>query len=293
VITVLLNSTAGAAGKADPDAIGKLFRAAGHDVRLEVLRDGQNLADAARAAATHASIVVAAGGDGTVSAAAAALAGSGASLGVLPLGTLNHFARDLHIPLDLEKAVATIVGGRVDAVDVGRVNDRVFVNNSSIGLYPDIVSLREQLRAQGHRKWPAFVLATARVLRSSRSVLVRMTAHGRETVRPTPFVFVGNNEYAVDGIGLGRRDTLAGGRLFVYLTPRLPARALPLLLVKALAGRAVKSGAFEIVATTEVWIDMPRARAIQVSIDGEVVTMTTPLHYQIDRRVLNVLIPPD
>ena len=115
---------------------------------------------AARTASARASIVVAAGGDGTISSVAAAVIDSPAALGVLPLGTLNHFAKDLHIPLDLAGAIAVVAAGHVGHVDVGQVNERVFVNNSSIGIYPSIVEEREALRRRGHRKWPAMALAT-------------------------------------------------------------------------------------------------------------------------------------
>jgi diacylglycerol kinase family enzyme len=235
---------------------------------------------------------VAAGGDGTVSRVAAGLIGTSAVLGVLPLGTLNHFAKDCHIPLDLKRAVATIVAGNVESVDVGWVNDHVFVNGSSIGIYPSILELREQLRRQGHRKWAAFALATMRVLRHYRGVFVRIEASdGEHPVWRTPFVFVGNNEYEVEGIRLGSRATLSGGRLYVYLAPRVRTRELPMLLVRALLGRARQSGAFQITSAVELWIDTPHARRVRVAFDGELTKMTTPLHYRAGPGALKVIRP--
>jgi diacylglycerol kinase family enzyme len=291
MVTVLLNPAAAGAGTHKED-FAELFRAAGSDALIVELGRGQDPAEAARAAGARASIVVAAGGDGTVSRVANGLIGTRAVLGVLPLGTLNHFAKDLRIPLDLEKAVATIASGRVGSIDVGRVNDRVFLNNSSIGIYPSIIDAREELRRQGHRKWAAFALATFRVLRRHRGVLVRIEAGGRQSARRTPFVFVGNNEYEVDGIRLGGRARLNGGRLFAYLTPRVRARELPMLLAMALVGRVRQSGAFEIVSATELWIDTPRARRVRIALDGEITTMITPLHYRTCPAVLKVLLPP-
>src|SRR5439155_24756807 len=107
---------------------------------------------------------------------AAGLIDTPAALGVLPLGTLNHFAKDLGIPLNLEHAVATIAARRIGTIDVGSVNGRVFVNNASIGMYPSIIEMREELRRQGHRRWPAMALAVFRVLRNYRGVLVRIEA---------------------------------------------------------------------------------------------------------------------
>src|SRR5215207_1701290 len=145
-IVVVLNARAGnASGDARIDTrIGELFGAAGSRAEIVVLQAGQSPADAARAAKEHADIVVAAGGDGTVSGVAAVVAGSDAALGVLPLGTLNHFAKDLGIPLDLAKAAAVVAARHIRRVDVGRVNDRVFINNASIGVYPGIVEKREE-----------------------------------------------------------------------------------------------------------------------------------------------------
>ena len=270
-----------------------LFRALGCAAEIIQLRAGQDPTDAAREASTRVSIVVAGGGDGTVSGVAAGIIGSPAALGILPLGTLNHFAKDLRIPLDLPQAVAVVAARHLARVDVGQVNDRVFINNSSIGLYPGIVEEREALRRQGHRKWPAMAIATFRVLRRYRGVTVRIDVDGHQRIWRTPFVFVGNDEYAIDGIRLGARERLDQGKLFVYLAPRARTRDLPMLLAKALVGRAGQSGAFEIVAATELTIDTGRARRIRVALDGEVITMSTPLRYRTCPGALQVVVPRD
>ena len=293
MITVVWNAAGGGAGQPRlATQVADLLSAAGCEPHIVVLRNGQSSVEAARAAGARTPVVVAAGGDGTVSGVAAGLVGTSTVLGVLPLGTLNHFAKDLHIPLDLEEAVATIAGGRVASIDVGQVNDRVFVNNSSIGIYPSVLEVREELRRAGHGKWPAMALATVRVLRHYRGVLVRVTADGRQAVWRTPFVFVGNNEYTLEGTHLGGRTTLDAGRLFAYLAPRVRARELPMLLVRALLGRARPSEAFEIVSAPELWVDTLHARRIRVALDGEITTMTTPLHYRIWPGALRVLLPP-
>jgi diacylglycerol kinase family enzyme len=291
LVTILLNPATAGAFTLKEDIV-ELFRAAGSDALIVELGRGQDPAEAARTASARTSIVVAAGGDGTVSRVANGLIGTPAALGVLPLGTLNHFAKDLGIPLDLEKAVATIAARRVGSIDVGQVNDRVFLNNSSIGIYPSIIEARDELRRRGHRKWAAFALATFRVLRRHRGVLVRIEANGRQSAWRTPFVFVGNNEYEVDGIRLGSRARLDGARLFAYLTPRVRTRELPMLLARALLGRVRESGAFEIVSAAELWIDTPKASRVRVALDGEITTMTTPLHYRTCPAALKVLLPP-
>jgi diacylglycerol kinase family enzyme len=293
-IAVLLNPDAGtASGRPKMAAeLAQMFHALGREAEIVELPRGEDPLEASRSASTRFTIVVAAGGDGTVCGVAAGLAGAPAALGILPLGTLNHFARDLRIPLDLQKAVAVVAAGHTARVDAGLVNGSIFVNNSSIGIYPSIVDAREALRSHGHRKWPAMAIATVQVLRRYRGVKVTVEIDGRRHTRRTPFVFVGNNEYTIDGIRLGTRARLDEGTLFVYLAPRVRARDLPLLLAKALAGRARQSGEFEIVRAGELWIDKSRAgRAQHVALDGEVRIMNTPLHYQARPGALRVVVP--
>jgi diacylglycerol kinase family enzyme len=294
-IAVILNASAGTAS-GHPQIVselGDLFHASGCDAGIIELRAGEDVKKAARDASARAAIVVAAGGDGTVSSVANGIFGSESALGVLPLGTLNHFAKDLHIPLDPRQAVAVLAAGHLERVDVGQVNDRVFVNNSSIGVYPDIVQERELLRRQGRRKWSAMSIATLRVLRRYHGVTVRMDMDGRQKNWRTPFVLIGNNEYAIDGIRLGSRARVDRGKLFIYVAPRARTRDLPVLFAKALAGRARESGAFEIVAATELTIDTRTARWISVAVDGEVTRMTTPLSYRTCPGELQVVVPAD
>ena len=211
----------------------------------------------------------------------------------LPLGTLNHFARDLGLPLGLKQAVTAIAGGRSVAVDVGRLNDRTFLNNASIGVYPNIVELRDELQRLGHGRLGALVSATGKVLRTYRGVSAALTSESGRWAGRTPFVFVGNNEYTVDGPKLGGRHSLTSGRIAVYVTPRLRSRQLPRLFARALAGRALRSGSFEVFVTPRLDIELPAAARVRVALDGEIVTLTTPLHFRSDPLALNVLCPGD
>lgn len=294
-IAVIVNPRAGtAAGHPRIAAeMTDLFRAAGSDVDVIELGEGQDLTKVAREASTRATIVTAAGGDGTVNSVAAGVVDSQAALGVLPLGTLNHFARDLHIPFDLPKAVAVVVAGHIGRVDVGEVNGALFLNNSSIGVYPSIVEEREALRRRGHRKWPAMAIATVQVLGRYRGVRVTIEVDGLRRTWRTPFVFIGNNAYQIDGLRLGERARLDEGKLFVYLSPQLRAHQLPLLLAKALIGRARRSGDFEILPAAELWIGTSKVRRQRVALDGEVEPMHTPLHYRTRPKALRVVVPGD
>jgi diacylglycerol kinase family enzyme len=293
VITVILNPAAGARHHDDlAPHLTELFGAAGIPVRIASFGSGGLVADAVKAAAEAGDdAVVAAGGDGTIRTVASALVGSDLPLGVLPLGTLNHFAKDLGLPLDLGEAVKTIAARRTIKVDVGEVNGRTFLNNSSIGIYPDIVVAREALRREGRWKWTAFGVATAAVLRNYRGVKVKITADSSVQVARTPFLMVGNNEYETEGLRLGARPRLNRGRLSAYLAPRLRARELPGLLALALAGRVRENHNFEWFMARELRAETPESRSVRVAVDGEVVMMTTPLNYRVRPLALRVIAP--
>jgi diacylglycerol kinase family enzyme len=293
VIAVLLNPTAGGSKTSDlPRTVEASFGAAGAPAKVIVIDSPASTAGAVRRALdSGATVVVAGGGDGTVSTIAAALLDSHVPLGVLPLGTLNHFAKDLGLPAELEQAVAVIAAGRRMRVDVGEVNGRVFINNSSIGIYPDIVVERETLRARGYRKWIAFAIATGRVLYRFPGVVVRVRSdQGAETFR-TPFLFVGNNEYQVEGISVGKRARLDQGSLYAYVAPRLHARDLPKLGAAALLGRATRNPSLRAFATDELDVSTPGRRMLRVALDGEVTHMVTPLRYRVRRAALEVMAP--
>jgi diacylglycerol kinase family enzyme len=166
-------------------------------------------------------------------------------MGVLPLGTLNHFAKDLGIPLELRGRRATS-RGRVLEVDVGEVNGRVFINNSSLGLYPEIVRERElqQLRL-GKSKWRALASAFVRVTRGRPALAVRIESEDDRQVRRTPFVFIGNNRYTMEGFHIGARESLQRGELALYMGRRSGRLGLLWLAMRALAHRLDGADDFE------------------------------------------------
>jgi YegS/Rv2252/BmrU family lipid kinase len=292
-LTVLLNAAAGLKQTDDRCAtVAQLFAAAGVDARIIALQSAEHAVDVARRAlAERACAIVAGGGDGTVSTVASTVMGTSTALGVLPLGTLNHFARDAGIPTDLEAAVAAIAAGHTARVDTGEVNGRTFLNNASIGIYPDIVVEREHLRQLGHRKWVAFAIAAARVVRRYRRIAVRLTADGATTVTRTAFLVVGNNEYKVDGPTIGARVSLNSGRLYAYLAPRVHARELPKLVALALAGRARERRALESFSAPDFQVDTPGHRHNRVALDGEVIEMHGPLAFRSRPGSLRVIVP--
>lgn len=292
---VILNRAAGGPeeNSEEGDAkLRKLFAAQGAEVRIVHRDDSHDLNALAREAATRPEeIVVAGGGDGTISAVAGALAGTGKTLGVLPLGTLNHFAKDLGIPLELPAAIETITRGRAVAVDVAQVNDRVFINNSSLGIYPQIVANREaQQERLGRGKWNAFVWAALHAFRRFPFLHLRITADEKQLLRKTAFLFIGNNEYEITGFNLGGRTRLDRGQLGLYLTHRTGRLGLFRLGFHALIGRVNQAADFDAFSVTEATIESRKPRLL-VATDGEVGWMETPLRYQIRPGALRVLVP--
>lgn len=270
------------------------FAAQGVHASVLLVRSGGEIARAAQdAVQAGAKCIVAAGGDGTISAVASRVAGTDAALGVLALGTLNHFAKDAGIPVGIEAAIATIAHGREARYDVGEVNGRPFINNSSLGLYPDIVLDREHQRHRlGRGKWMALAAATLRAARRYPVLTLAMDVDGQVLRRKSAFVFVGNNEYRMAAFEIGERARLDEGVLSLYVTQRTGRFGLLRLAVRALFDRLEQARDFDSLRAAEVTIETPRA-AVHVAIDGEVVTMRTPLRYRIRPGALKVLAPTD
>ena len=267
-----------------------LFEAAGRPAEVSLARGGGQIeAKVADAIAQQADVIVAGGGDGTVSTVAAALAGGEIALGVLPLGTFNHFAKDLGLALTLEAAVRQIVAGQRTRVDVGEVNGRVFINNSSLGLYPDIVHDRDQQQKHiGRSKWLALLWASMAALRRFPFLSVCLSVDGTEYRRRTPFVFIGNNEYRMEGFSLGSRERLTGGQLSVYAAQRPGRMRLVLLAFRALLGRLKQARDFDALLATEFVVDS-RHHHLRVATDGETTVMEPPLRYRIRPASLTVI----
>jgi diacylglycerol kinase family enzyme len=222
---------------------------------------------------------------------ASALVGTATPLGVIPCGTLNHFARDLGVPLDQAEAVVNTLRGRAHEIDVGEVNGRVFVNNSSVGLYPAMVHRRaKQQRRLGRGKWQAMLWAAHTVLRTHSFMHLTLELDGKTFARRTPLVFIGNNVYEMQGFDIGRRARLDAGVLSVYVTHRGGRFALLELALRALLGQLDQSRDFENATATELRIES-RHKRLLVATDGEVAALDLPLRYRIRPRALRVMAP--
>ena len=285
---VIVNPRSGSARSGEE--IERIFKEAGAQADIRLAR-GSPSDLAHEIARQKPPLVVAAGGDGTVSAVASALVDTPIPLAVLPVGTLNHFARDIGVPDDPAAAVRIALGGKTRAIDVGEVNGRVFINNSSIGLYPAMVRLREkQQRRLGRGKWQAMLWAMHAVLRSHPFLDLTLTLDGVEHHRRTPLVFVGNNVYQMEGFMIGLRERVDAGTLSLYLSHRGGRLGLLLLAVRALFGQLLSARDFEAAAVSQLRIDSRHMRLL-VATDGEVDAMDLPLVFRIRPRALKVLVP--
>jgi len=289
-VTCILNCKAGSHAAAHGQAvIARVAAEYGRTARV-VVCEGYDLGAAAREALAAGGLIAAGGGDGTVSAVASVVAGSAVPLGVLPMGTLNHFAKDLGIPLDLDSAVRTLFTGVPAEVDVGEVNGRVFVNNSSIGLYPQIVRERDRGQGRGRGRWLAFASAIAQVLRRGVTLHVGVVADkGFEIILDTPFLFVGNNPYSVTGLEIGKRARLDCGTLWLCAAPHANRLKLLGLALGALLGRLSQADLIQ--HDLQAALIRTSRRRMHVAIDGEVTLMQTPLRYRVRPGALRVMIP--
>jgi diacylglycerol kinase family enzyme len=291
-IPVILNGYAGGGRSADADVLSAAFRDAGLETRMNAFARGEEIRKLARRALReHPPVIVAAGGDGTVSAVADVVRGTGTALGVLPMGTLHHFAKDLGIPLDPAEAARVIAAGRRVSVDVGEVNGRGFINNASLGLYVDLVRKRKhQERHLRRGKRMAMLWAALEVLDRSRLLDLRLELEHRVQECRAPFVFVGNNDYVLEGFDIGKRERLDAGLLNVYTTRRSSAAGLLGLALRALFGRLRQADDFTESAVRSLRVES-RHRRLLVATDGELHAMDMPLEFRTRPRSLEVIVP--
>lgn len=259
---------------------------------VTTVNDGDQIREAVKAAlAQGCEAVVAGGGDGTLNAVASCLVGKPVVFGVMPLGTLNHFAKDLGVPLEPLEALQCIAGGATVQVDVAEVNGHYFLNNSSIGLYVDVVRDREQQQMRlGRGKWAAFAWALLRALRRYPFMTVRLKVDGRDHTHRTPFLFVGNNVYTTEGLQIGQRAGLSDGLLSIYVVDRASRWRLMVLGLRGLAGKLRQERDFRQMTASDLVVETSR-RSLHVATDGETRRLHSPLHYKIHPGALRVFVP--
>lgn len=291
---VTLINSGGGGNQADASdlrqRVGAALRAEGIGGTVEIIDGGELSERATQAVKAGTGLLIVGGGDGSVSAAAGAVAGTQTKLGILPMGTLNHFARDLGLPLDLAEAARLIAIGAERRVDVGTLGSRAFVNNVSVGLYPLMLVDREaQQQRLGRSKRLAMLVASLRTMRRFHAQRLFLTIDGGEARSDTPLLFVGNNDYRLAVPGAGRREALDQGRLCVMV---MRSKSLPGFLaaiLRSLVGLG-RPADMEQWQASSLGI-ASRFERLTVAIDGETAAIETPFEISIRPRALRVVAP--
>lgn len=293
-VPVILNRGGGAFAEnpALADQVERSLSDAGLDVEVELLPPDDCAARCRAIAKRGDPLLVVGGGDGTIGAAASAVVGTGTLLGILPLGTLNHFARDLKIPALLEDAARLIASGRERQVDVGEMNGRIFINNSAIGLYPLMVLDRDVQRKRfGRSKRAAMIVASIRMLARFNHHRLTLTVNEERTGRiDTPLLFVGNNDYTIDIEAPGRRERLDEGELCVLVMRKKSRRNFLAASLRAFFGRSRNDDMVRLDHVERLRVAGGQ-RQLAVSLDGEVAGVRPPLNYRIRKKALRVIAP--
>ncbi len=289
---VILNRGAGHHRDETQAQIAELFQSHGITARLLVARHGGEIASLAQEAVrSDSEIIVAAGGDGTIDAIAAALTGTGKILGVLPLGTFNLFAKRLNIPLELGAAVQTVVNGRTAEINVGEVNGRTFLSRSSVGLYPLALRHREKMfRRFGRSRLIALISGATALMRWGNVMTIRLTTNNGEQVFRSRFVFVCNNPEELDYFHLRGRECIDAHNLAIYLPKPLSPAGILRLGFRMLRRQARETQDFDMVCAREARLEIEPS-SVPVSLDGEVEIMEAPLRYRLRIGALRVRVP--
>lgn len=243
------------------------------------------------AGSTKADVLVAAGGDGTVNCVAGQAYKHNKPLGVVALGTLNHFAKDLGLPLVILQDVKVLAQGKTKKIDIGVINNRIFLNNSSVGIYPDLVRSRQKFE-NIIGKWPAAFVSVVLVARNRLQLHnLSITIDGKKIKRKSSLFFVGNNIYNLDSLGLAARDKLSAGKLHVFL---LKTKRIDRLLKTAMynvAGKRPPEAYIERFTGKKIEIKVESKKYILAAYDGEIAKFQTPFVFELKPKALMVITP--
>jgi diacylglycerol kinase family enzyme len=279
--------------------IEEVLTRAGREHRLIVVEDPALLAQIARRTVEEAKacggVVVVAGGDGTINTVGNAVYGSGCAFGVLPQGTFNYFGRTHGISQDTREATEALLSARVQPVQVGLVNDRLFLVNASLGLYPKLLEDREAYKQQyGRSRLVAMWSGLMTVLRPHRHMRVTLERHGKASIMRTLTLFVGNNRLQMEQTGIPLSEALEEGQLAAVALRPVGRLAILWLLVRGALGRlgdAENVVSFGFRRMTVKPALLYRTRRVKVAADGEIVWMTAPIEFRVAPEPLYLLKP--
>lgn len=278
------------------DLIAQLLTAAGREHQFLLIEDTARIADVARRAVELAQrrqgIVVAAGGDGTINAVAQQVLASGRPFGVLPQGTFNYFGRANGISQDTATAVQALLDARVEPTQVGLINDRVFLVNASLGLYPQLLQDREVFKQQyGRSRWVALWSGLVTLLRERRQLDLDIEIAGDLTRLRTPTLFVGNNRLQLEQIGIAEAEALPAGNLAAVTLRPIGTLAMLGLAVRGALGRLGDADKVSSVAFRRLTVRLRGQRRIKIATDGEIHYMVSPLEFRVSPQPLMLMVP--
>ena len=290
----------GASGHSDPDATRRVIehtlRANGRAGELLYAAPGK-LANVARKGAALArargTAVVAVGGDGTINAVAQAAYAENCPMGVVPQGTFNYFARTHGIPSDAAAAVQALLNSAPLPVQVGLINDQVFLVNASVGLYPELLQDREAYKARfGRSRLVAFAAALATLLARHRQLHLRIERSSGVRVVKTPTLFVGNNRLQLEQVGLPEAQALDEGCIAAVMLRPIGSLAMLRLLFHGAFGSLGEADTVESFKFHRMLVTPRPARherKVKVAFDGELSHMRAPLDFRVAPKPLFLL----
>ena len=292
-----------ASGRGDRDEVGPTVAAAcaaaGRGCELLAVERPGELAQVAREAVRRArqvgGVVVAAGGDGTLNTVAQVVMGSGCTFGVVPRGTFNYFARAHGIPTDLDGAITVLLNEDAIAVQVGQVNDRFFLVNASLGLYPQLLQDREAWKRQlGRSRLVALFAGMRTLLRGHRALRLIVELAGAVRQVRTPTLLVGNNALQMEQVGLPEARAIDSGALAGVMLEPVGRWSMLKLLVRAALARLGEAEQVVDFAFRRLTVNVRAfgSRRILVATDGEMQSMRFPLHFQVAPNALRLIRPP-
>ncbi len=236
-------------------------------------------------------LAVAAGGDGTVGALVNSFPTEDKPIAIIPCGTFNHFATDAGIPLKLSDAVHAVFSGTQVKVDAAALNGRRFINNSSIGLYPHSVEVRENLEKKyGHNRWLFLFLAFLRIFTRFPLYKITLRINGREEHHAVSSLFVGNNKYEVDLLKFGSRESLRDGKLSLYFSKCRHRRRFIKSAFFLVLGKLEKTEHLEFTLAEKIDLNTTQKR-VKASTDGEVIKLNPPLSYESLPGAVKIVLP--
>lgn len=300
-LIVVLNARSGRRDASCAKVIAEILKGAGREHEIFTVTQSKDLAaiadSAARRAVETGGSVIAAGGDGTINCVVQAALKHGCQLGLIPLGTFNFVARTHGIPLDPAAATQALLSARVRPIQAGRVNERAFMVNASLGLYRRLLEDRETFKMRfGRRRLVGYLSAIATLLRPHPVMHIRIDGAEASGRLETPTLFVGNNAMQLMQVGIEEAALIGKGRLLgLTLKPLSRWAALGLLLRSAL-GRLGNSEHVTSFVFKRIALDLRAAgrhRRVKVAIDGEVMRLTLPLTFSPAPDPLLLLVPSD